>query len=402
MPSKGSKPAAAPEDIEPGWMRKAYNFMGGATGLGGTGGAIAGAALAPETGGLSMLIPIVAAGLGGAGGAALEGKSPMKEGLKEGAMQGIFAGAGKLAKPAWQFAKESAVKTFGSRELVSEAAENLLRRWTSPTMTAKSLYDAAESTKAVIPLFETAKTVNTTLKKEVDRMPLDVQGEIKRILGPIQNFVTVGRGKGQQYITSQNVADAMADVRRLGHETTKAFKADNTDLGNALNRVRASLLDDLEKSGVPEVKAASKAFRKEATIDDLARIMGKPGPVTKWRDFQRDNPLSRNVFTQAEEAQIDRIMKKLAFVAPSGASGIIGKIATTTLGGTTGGVLGGLAGYIAPEYLRTLLASPTGRRFMEKTLSESYKFGPSQVANYLAPLWSNMARGLMSGGESEQ
>ena len=224
VPTKGAKEAKAPQDIEPGWMRSAYNFMGGASGLGGTAGAIGGAALAPETGGLSLLIPVVAAALGGAGGAALEGKNPLKEGAKEGAMQGIFHGGQRALKPAWQFAKESAVKTFGSRELVSEAAENLLKRWMNPNMTAKSLYDAAESTKAVIPLFETARTVNTTLQKEVSRMPLDVQGEIKRILGPIQNFVTVGRGKGQQYITSQNVADAMADVRRLGHEQRKHSK----------------------------------------------------------------------------------------------------------------------------------------------------------------------------------
>ena len=129
--------------------------------------------------------------------------------------------------------------------------------------------------------------------------------------------------------------------------------------------------------------------------------MGKPGPVTKWRDFQRDNPLSRGVFTQTEEAQIDRILKKLAFVTPSGGSGVLGKLATTTLGGTAGGVVGGIAGYVAPEYMRTLLASPAGRRFMEKTLAESYKFGPGQIANYLAPLWSSMARNLMGGGETE-
>ncbi len=125
VPTKGAE-AKAPEDIEPGWMKKAYNFMGGASGLGGTAGALGGAALAPATGGFSALIPILGAMAGGAGGAALEGKSPIKEGLTEGAMQGVFHGAQRALKPAWQFGKESLVKTFGSRELVSEAAENLL------------------------------------------------------------------------------------------------------------------------------------------------------------------------------------------------------------------------------------------------------------------------------------
>lgn len=399
LQSKQAAPEAK-EQAEPGFVSKAYNFMGGATGLGGTGGALLGAALAPETGGLSMLIPIVAAGLGGAGGAAIEGKNILKEGLKEGAMQGVFGGLTKVAKPAWQFAKDSVVKTFGSRELVSEAAESLLKKWMNPAVKGADLYAAAEATRKIIPTGETARTVDDILSKQLNRMPLPQQGELVRILEPLRDFVTVGRGRGFQMVRSQKVADAMADVRMLSKEATTAFKADKNELGNAINNVRASLLNDLEKAGVPEVKLASRAYRKEMAIEDLARQISKPNPGIKIRDYARDNPLFRNAFSQAEKDQIDRITKKLAFVAPSGASGVLGKVATTTFGGATGGALGGIAGFVAPEYIRTLLASPAGRNFMEHTLADSYKLGPSKLANYIAPMWSTFARGLMAGGDA--
>jgi hypothetical protein len=406
LPADLVKKAApeAKEEAEPGFVRKAYNFMGGATGLGGTGGALLGTAFAPETGGLSLLIPVVAAALGGGTGAALEGKSPLKEGLKEGAMQGVFGGLGKVARPAWQFAKDSVVKTFGSRELVSEAAESLLKKWMNPAVKGADLYAAAEATRKLIPTSSTARTVDNLLREEVGRMPLPVKTELLEVLGPIQNFSTVARGRGFQLVRTQPVADAMADVRRLSNAARQAFSGQNpnTDLGNAINKVRAALLDDLERAGVPEVKMASRAYRKEMAIEDLARQIAKPNPGIKIRDYARDNPLFKGAFSKAEQDQIDRITKKLAFVAPSGASGVLGKMATTTMGGVAGGTLGGIAGYVAPEYLRTLLASPAGRSFMEHTLADSYKLGPSKLANYIAPMWSTFARGLMAGGDSSE
>lgn len=404
------QPKEAPTEESPGFLRKAYNFMGGRTGLGATGGSLIATAFAPETGGLSFLIPVLGAALGGAGGAATEGKNPLKEALKEGAMQGVFHGAQRAAKPVWQFAKDSLVKTLGSRELVSEAAERLLKKWMNPMISAKQLYEQAEATQAVIPLFETARTVKDLLKEETNRMPLDVQGEIKRVLGPIQNFTSVGRGKGQQYVMSQNVADAMADVRRLRLEASKAYDAGNSDLGLVINKARAALLNDLEKAGVPEVKLASQAARKEMAIEDLSKLIAKPMPGVKIRDFARSNPLFKGAFNKTEEAQIDRIVKKLTFVAPTGGAGVLGKAATTGLGMATGGAvagtlgteIGAAIGFFGSEYIRTLLASPWGRNFIERTLADTYKMGPAKAANYLAPMWSAAARGLTRPGETEQ
>ena len=145
-------PRTVKEPEPKGFIRKAYDFMGQNTGLGATGAALIGTALAPETGGLSLLIPALAAAAGGAAGAATEGKNPLTEGAKEGIMQGVFGGAGKVAQPAWQFLKNSAIKTFGGRAGVSEAAEGLFKKWFTPAEAAEAVYKKAAATGATVPL----------------------------------------------------------------------------------------------------------------------------------------------------------------------------------------------------------------------------------------------------------
>src|SRR5580765_1964962 len=249
-----------------GIAESAYDFIGGRTGIGATGGAILGSALGPSTGGLSLLIPALAAGGGGALGALTEGKSPIKEGAKEGIMQLGGGVAGKALKPAWQFAKESVMKTFGSRELVSEAAEGLLKKWLSPATKAADLYAIGQGMQHAIPPVETTHVVNDLIQKEIGRLPLDTQKEIMSVLKPSEKFYQPKTASGQRYFVAQEVPDFMAEVRRLRLEATRAFKADNSDLGNAINKVRGAMLDDMEAHGAGVVKEASKAYRKEMAI----------------------------------------------------------------------------------------------------------------------------------------
>lgn len=388
---------------EPGFAKKAYDFMGGRTGIGATAGGILGTALGPSTGGLSILIPALAAGAGGAAGAITEGKNPITQGLKEGALQGVGGFAGKAARPAWQFAKESVMKTFGSRELVSEAGENVLRRWLSPATRSADLYAIGQGMTQAIPPTETTRVVNDFIRTEIGRLPLDTQREVLRILRPIRSFYQPRTASGRQYFVAQEVPDFMAEVRRLRLESARAYKAGNSDLGNAINTVRGAMLDDMEAHGAGVVVEASRAYRREMAIEDLSRQISRPNPGVKIRDYARDHPLFRQAFTPAEREQIDRIVKKIAFVAPSGASGVLGKIATTSAGGVLGGPVGGIVGYIAPEYIRTLLASPVGRDFMERTLEGTYRMGQGRFVQSVGPVWSIFARGLMGqSGEPEQ
>lgn len=311
----------------------------------------------------------------------------------------LAPGVGRALTPAYRLGKSALVSTLGSRELVAEAGEKLLKKWINPATTAKDLYAAAEATRKVIPGGETARAVDSLLKTEVNRMPLPQQEELLDILGPIKDFVTVGRGKGFQMIRSQLVADAMSDVRRLGAEASTAFRAGKSDIGNALNKVRAARLNDLEKAGVPEVKAASKAYRKEMALEDLGRMIAKPAPGTKIADFSRDNPLFKNAFEPKEWDLIDKVVKRVSFVVPTGMSGAIGRTLTTAAGGAAGGwtnPLGWMIGVAGPEAMRKFFTSAKGQAFIEGTLAKNIEMGPEWAAAA-----AMFARGLMARGEAD-
>lgn|SRR5262245_2797455 len=396
-----------PEEVSgpQGLMSRAFSTARGMAPsiAGGMGGGAAGAAIgtmiAPGPG--TAAGALIGEMLGGGGGEYLSQKLGWSE--PSGASIALSAaapGIGKAVKPAWQFAKELGVKSLASRPLVAEAAESLLKKWLSPAATSESLRQAAASTRAMIPTNSTAKAVDDLLKVEINRMPLPTQERLKEVLQPLANFSTVARGKGFQIVRTQNVGDAMADVRRLASEARTAFSGanPNNELGHALNKVRNSLLDDLERAGVPEVREAAKAYRKEAALEELGRLMGKSEPGTKIRDFARDNPMFKGAFTPKEMDLIDQISKKVTFVAPTGGAGVLGRLATMTTGGFAGGPWGVLLGAAGPEGIRTLLSSAKGQQFIERTLAGNYRLGPEWAAAA-----AMFARGLVAekfrGGE---
>ena len=416
----GETEEEGPKDLSAGGVlgrsfgRQAYNFMGRGPGIGGTAGAVLGTALGPSTGGLSILVPALTAAAGGGFGAIAEGegKSPYKEGAKEGLLQGATGGLARVAKPAFQYAKGSVMKTFGGRAGVSEAAESLFKKWFAPQVAAETLYKRAAASGVHVPLSETATVIDDVLKNEVNRMPTKAQAELKDLLEPLQNFVTPTVGKTKQrFLISQPVTDSLADIRRLSAAAREAFggKNPNTDLGNAINRVRAAMFDDLEKVGVPEAREASKHYRRQMAIETLSEQISRPIPGVKLRDAYRKNALFDKSFDPAEKAQIDRIVRKLDTVTPSGLSGAFGKMITTGVGavigapfGPIGHAVGSVAGYVGAEQIRELLASPAGRDFMERTLADSYRLGSGKVVQTLGPAWAIFARGLMSGTEDPQ
>ena len=388
------------ETRKPGMLDKAYDFMGGRTGLGGMAGMGLGAALAPISGFSSFLIPALAGAAGAGAGALTEGKNPLKEGLTEGALDLAIPGGARLVKPAFRLGREAIVKTFAGRTGVSEAAESLLRKWLEPTVKASELYAQAEATRATIPYNETARAVNQAMKTESGRMPLGTQKEILGVLEPLEKFMTPATTQGGKAVKSAPVSDAMAEVRRLGLEVKRAFKAGNSDLGRTLNNVRAAMLDDLERAGAPEVKAASRAYRKEMAIDELSRNISRPQPGVKVRDLARKNPLFKGAFDPGEWSQINRIVEKLEHVAPSGGSGIIGRATTTLFGSEAAGIPGAVAGWLGPDAIRWLLSTPYGRGVTERVLASEIK--PSgRTLGVLAKVAEALASGKLTG-EPEQ
>ena len=399
------------EDAGKSFPRKIYDFMGQRTGIGATAGSIAGVALAPSSGFTSLLIPALLAGAGGAVGAATEGKSPLKEGLVQGGMQAAFHGLGAAAKPAKQFGELSAAKTFAGRAAASEASESLFKKKFTPAEAASELYNKAAATGAVVPLGETASTVSGLLTAQTNRLPLSSKAELQKTLKPLKNFITPSGGKGKtQYLVAQDVKDTIADVESLSTEANTAFKDGKTQLGRALRDVRNSMLNDLDAVGVPEVREASKNWRRVKAIEELSEQIAKPFPGIKLRQAYRDNKLFDADFTKPEREQIDRIVGKLEHFTASGGAGVLGKTITAGAGAAIGAATGlpfaheigaGIA-YVGAEKFRALLSSPAGRQFLERVLDDSYKTGGGKVVKSIGPVLSIFARGLMSGGEPEQ
>lgn len=402
VPSKPAATAKASEPTEdsPSLLRRFFSHAGKmAKGMPipmatTAGGAAAGTALWPGPG------TIIGALLGGGGGEWLNQKFGLTEPSKTDiALSAITGPFGQTARPGVQGIKTLAVKSLAGRGVVSEAAENVLKRMLNPAEAASEIYKRAESLGINIPAKKTVKLVDEMLAEETgQQIAGKTQKELVEVLTPVKDFYApLGR-----FSVAQPVKNMMAEVRRLGTDASAAFEAGKTELGYAINQVRATILDDLEASGAGIVKDASRTARKEHAIKDLANLLGKPHPSVKVADFARNNPLFKGAFSEPEMAQINRIVKKLDFVAPSGASGVIGRTATATAGVVAGGGwFSGLLALVGVEGIHNLLASPVGRNMTEKVLEGTYKLDGPRAAALAMIARGLIPRGLMGGGESD-
>lgn len=147
-----------PQQEKPSILRSAYNFMGGAPGIGATGASIAAAALAPETGGLSLIVPALAAG-GTAGviDALQGGQNPLTTGVTTGLMD---VAGGAIAKPlGWAANKMFDKFQFG--KYVGNVGKKLGEVFDVPAMkTEGDIYKylrAGEAEKALSDAFDGAQ-----------------------------------------------------------------------------------------------------------------------------------------------------------------------------------------------------------------------------------------------------
>jgi hypothetical protein len=305
------------------------------------------------------------------------------------------AAAGPLGRAAMPLVKglgSSVLKTFGTREVVSEAAESLLGKWLGPRIPSAVLYQQAKELGQIIPAAQTGQTIKDIVGQELWRAPTEVRGQILSVLQPLRKYFP-DMSKG---VRGMSVADMMEESQRLRSAASSAFNTPGSEkLGMAIDKVREAMLKDMESQGAGVVREAPKAYRKEMALERLGTLMSKPGPVSKIKDFAKDNSLFKGAFDQQEQEQILRIARKMSTVAPSGGSGVIGKIATTAAGGSAGGVEGAAIGYLAPEAIRAVLATKFGRDFAEKILAGTTTLDHPRMAAL-----AMFARGMM--GEQAQ
>lgn len=334
----------------------------------------------------------------------------------------VAPGFGKLAGKGLNLGAEYLAKTFAGRDVMSEAAESLLKKWLSPKIAASGLYDIAQTQAAgvVTPSSQTGKAVDAILSKEIRAIPTDIRNEIISAVKPLEDFFyspakpaqTIATGlvnqSGKPIMktiagTSRmgpmavDANEMMSAVHRLRVTASRALESDNVDLYRSLNQIRSSMLNDLENSGVDAIKQASKAYRKEMALEDLGKLMGKPHPLQKFHDFMKDNSLFKGAFSSSEIAQIERIAKKMGEIPASGGHGVMGKILTGGAGFEIGGWPGMIMGLAGPAAIRKILESPFGRNYAERIMAGSPTMTP-EIAAALA----TFARGLMAKAPQPQ
>mgnify|MGYP001392121974 CR=1 FL=1 len=140
----GEKKAPAktetPKKDEQGFLSKAYDFVGRGPGLASTGAGIIGTMLAPETGGLSLLVPALMAG---GGGAAVDYLSGGKDPLTTGATSAIGQLGGGVLQKAGGWATGKIASKFELGKYIGNVGEKLSEVLHLPPMkTAQDIYSA--------------------------------------------------------------------------------------------------------------------------------------------------------------------------------------------------------------------------------------------------------------------
>jgi hypothetical protein len=306
----------------------------------------------------------------------------MGEVVLAGAMPGVARGV----IGGTRLAAGEILKVFGGRQAVVDIAESITKRILTPKVSSEQLFTRALAKSGSIPMSKTAQAVEDIATKELGNLPTDISAAIKSALQPIAPYVTPQPAQmapssilnqyGKPVMTqvkaattgTHNIEQISTAVKDLRLQASLAYKSGNSRLGNILSNVRNAIFDDAASSGVPELREAAKAYRKEAAIEELGGVLRQAQPLKAYKDLQDKNALFRDVFSNSEQATIKQIMSKLSTAAPSGFSGVLGRTITAAGGQAVGGPAGAVAGAMMPDMAAYALTTSPGRKLMEKLL----------------------------------
>lgn len=335
---------------------------------GGIAGTVMGGMTSPVTGPAG---PIAGEMLGSAGGEYLNQLIGITE--KDNQQVMLAGGApliGRLLSSMARGGAAMALRTFGGRQNVADAAAEIMERRLAPPTPSEELYDLAGQVGAYIPTPKAAQTVQDILSGNAN-IPTDVAKQIKDSIGSFANILP-NHSSFTPTIPGQDIAKIIKDLR---FEASTAYKAGNARLGHAINSLRGSLLDDTIDAGVPEFVAAGHAARREIGIDKLTGILHQANPVSQFEKAMssKSDRLFKGTFNASEIADIKKVLNKMSTVTPSGGSGVVGRAILAGAGSTISSnpitsIAGAATGAFIPEVAAKLLATSWGRRAIEQNL----------------------------------
>src|SRR3990167_7490255 len=251
-------------------------------------------------------------------------------------------------------------KQVAGKPVIAETVSEGFRKRLLPGISSEEIFNAVEPKLAsagnITPKV-TQDTLEDIFLREGTRPRLPTKKAIVKSLDPIYKNI-IGQG------SSLKPTDLFNTSLRLRKEATAAFKDGNVELGRNLSEARSAILQDLANNGFPEAKQALGLYRKEVQVEKLASLLGKPEALTKFREQLRTDKLFNKTFSDIEKEEIERVMRRMGSLTPSGMGGVVGTGVTGYAGYKIGG-RGGLVGLIAArEAAAALLASKPGRVFL--------------------------------------
>ena len=292
----------------------------------------------------------------------------------------------------------AALKAAGGRQVIADIAEGVAKKLFNPAIGSDDLFkQIATKNNVSVPTIRTGNSITSTLNEWAGKPETSIKKEVLDALEPLQGFYQAMPGVA----STRGAADLAGDASDYRLLASRAYKAGNYKLGNALSGVRKAIFDDAEAVAVPELREAVKAYRRESAVEELQGILRQANPLKYYKDLQDKNALFRDVFSDREQGQIKNLLNKMATVSPSGFSGVAGRAITTVMGEHAGGITGGIAGFIAPEIAAGVLSTKPGRALMEKLLVGNTWDAPK--AAVLAQFWrAQRAEDAQSGNIAAQ
>jgi hypothetical protein len=333
--------------------------------IGTIGGTMLGALAAPFTGPAAPAMPIVGGSMGSAGGEWLNQKLGITEPSTAGlvgaaAAPGIGAGAMGLGR----LGMGTVAKVFGGRPVVGDAAGKVAEKMLRPAVSSEARLGelaAAKAAGAKVPTGGALNTARDVLDNEIGNLPEPQKEAIEKIVGQQAQFLFSNNGR------LMGVGNVHAGSRRLGKMIGDAHRSGDSDVGDALSRVRNALIADADNAGIPALKQFNASWKREAAIEDLQGIMMNANPLAQFQKKMANDGLFRDAF-KTDGPRIEALLKKLSTVTPSGGAGVVGRTVSGAVGGAVGGPAGAVAGAIAPDITAAALSTRAGQEFLERLL----------------------------------
>lgn len=282
----------------------------------------------------------------------------------------------------------SVLKAFGGRQNVAAIADDIVSRLYTPKVSSGDLFTRALSTTNPIQATKTAQVIDDVLQREAAAAPTEVNQAIINAVKPLE-----------LYFKAPNRSVAMIDsaVKDLRLASSAAYKSGNSRLGNTLSEIRNALFDDAEASGVGALKEAAKAYRRESAVEELGSVLRQAQPLKAFKDLQDKNALFRGAFDESEKTQIEAVMRRLAQSAPSGFSGVLGRVLASGAGAQVAGMGGAVVGGTLPDMAAYALSTAPGRRFMGKLLTGQNVWDAPKTAALATFVRAQMAEDASTG-----